>query len=88
MAWPALQHVGPGSIPGGVRDFNFYPGTELVPIVCVLPCVVSGGGPDILLAMDSAMSALVYLSRFLVRSMCSPYRHLTHWYIGCTSLGV
>ena len=40
---------GPGSIPCGVRNFNFnfYPGTGRV-----LSCVASGGGPDILLTTD------------------------------------
>ena len=45
---------GPASFPGlildRVRNFNFYPGTRCVSFVCVLYCVVSGGGPEIQLA--------------------------------------
>ena len=46
---PAFQPGGPGSIPGGVRNFNFYSGPGCVSFVSVLSCVVSGGGPDIVL---------------------------------------
>ena len=46
--------------------------------VCVLSCVISGGGPDILLPTNSRRPVLVYLSKVLVHSLCSPYRHLTH----------
>ena len=42
----------PGFDPGGARNFNFYPGTGCVFFVGVLPCVVSGGGHDILLTTD------------------------------------
>ena len=42
---PGFQPGGPGSIPGGVRIFNFYPGIGCVSFV--LYFVVSGGGPDI-----------------------------------------
>ena len=47
-----FQPLDPSSIPGGVRNFNLYPGTRCVFLVCVLFCVVSGGGPDILLTTD------------------------------------
>ena len=30
---PAFQHGGPGSIPGGVRNFNSYPGIGCVSFV-------------------------------------------------------
>ena len=39
--------------------------------VGILSCVVSGGGPDILLPTDSDSPALVYLSGVLVHSLCS-----------------
>ena len=63
---PALKTGGPSAIPGGVRNFNFSPGTGCV------SCVVSGGGSDILLTPDSGRPALVYLSRVLVQILCSP----------------
>ena len=46
---PAFQPGGPGSIPGVVRDFHFYPGIGCVYFICVLSCAVFGGGPDIVL---------------------------------------
>ena len=33
---PVLQPGGPGLIPDGLRNFNFYPGTGCVSFVCVL----------------------------------------------------
>ena len=30
---PAFQLCGPGSVPGGVKNFNFYPGTGCVSFV-------------------------------------------------------
>ena len=38
-----------GSIPGGVKDINFYPGAGYVSIVCALFCAVSVGGPSCVL---------------------------------------
>ena len=64
---PAFQPDGPCSIPGGVRNFNSYPGTGYV--LCVLSCVVSGGGPDIVLTTHSE---LVYLSSVMVYSLLLP----------------
>ena len=40
---------------------------ELVCVLCVLPCVVFGGGPDILLTTDLGRPALV-----LVHSLITP----------------
>ena len=65
----------PTSIPGKVRDFS----------ICVLSYVVFGGGPDLLLITHSGILALVYLSSVLVHILCSPYRHLIHWHLGCKS---
>ena len=84
---PAYQPDGPGSIPGCVRIFNSYPETGCVSFVCVLCCVVSDGGPDILLITDSGSAAIVYLSSGLVQSLCSLYRHLTHGHFGWNSRG-
>ena len=68
---PAIEPGGPGSIPGGVRDFNFYPGTGCVSFA-FCP-VLSGGGPDILLTTDSGRPALLYISRVLVQSLWITY---------------
>ena len=64
---PAFQPGSPGSIPGGVRNFNLCPGIGCVSFVCVLSCVVIGGGPDIVLTTHSGRPALVYLSSVLVK---------------------
>ena len=40
--------------------------------MCVLSCVVSGGGPDILLTADSERPALVLLASVLVHSPAPP----------------
>ena len=69
---PAFQPGGPGSISGGVRNFSFYPGTGCVLFVCILFCVVSGGGPDIVLITHPGRPALVYLSSVLVHSLLLP----------------
>ena len=50
---PAFQPGGPGSIPGGIRNFNSYPGIGCVSFVCFLSCAVSGGGPDTVLTTHS-----------------------------------
>ena len=68
-------------------DYNFCPGTGCVSFVCVLSCVVSGGGPDILLTTDFRETVLVCLSSVLVKSLCSSYRHLTHEHLGCKTPG-
>ena len=49
----------PGSIPRGVRNINFYPGTGYVFFVYVLSSVVSGGSSDIVLTTHSGRFALV-----------------------------
>ena len=67
-----LRHGGPGSIPGGVRNFNSYPGIGCVSFVCVLFCVVSGGGSDIVLTTHSGRPPLVYLSSILVHRQLLP----------------
>ena len=46
----AFQPGGSSSIPSSVSNFNLYPGTGCVTFVYVLSCVVSGGGPDIVLS--------------------------------------
>ena len=50
---------------------------------CVLSCVVSGVGPDILLTLDSEIPVLLFLSSILANSLCSHYRRLTYGHFGC-----
>ena len=69
---PAFQSGYPGSIPGGIRDFNLYPGTVSVSCFCFLSCVVSGDGPDIMLTRDSGWPAFVHQSSVLVHSLGIP----------------
>ena len=69
---PAFQPGGPGSIPGGVKNFNFCPGIGCVSFVCVLSCVVCGGGPDIVLTSHSGRPALMYLSSVLAQRLLLP----------------
>ena len=69
---PAFQPGGPGSIPGGVRNFNVCPGIGCVFFVCVLSCVVFGEGPDIVLTRQSGRLASVYLSSVLVHRQLLP----------------
>ena len=83
----AFQPGGQGSIPGGVRNFNSYPGIECVSFVCVLSCAVSGGGPNIVLTTHSGRPALCICLVFRSIDNCSPYRHLTHGHLGCKSRG-
>ena len=61
-----------GSIPSRVRNFNFCPGIGCVSFVCVLSCVVFGGGTDIVLSTHSGRPALVYLSSVLVQRLLLP----------------
>ena len=82
---PYFAIRGQDSIPGGVRNFNLYPGTGCVSFFFVLSCVASGGGPDVLTTY-SERSALVYLSSGLVYNLLLPYRHLTHEHLCCMSL--
>ena len=63
---------GPGSFPGGAGNFNFSPGIRCVSFVCVLSCVVFGGGPDIVLTTHPGRPALVYLSSVLVQRLLFP----------------
>ena len=67
---PAFQTGGPGSIPGGVRNFNSYPG--IVCVLCVLSFAASGGGPYIVLTTHSGRPALVYLFSVLVHRQLLP----------------
>ena len=66
----ALKPGGPGSIPGRVRNFNLS--WDWVWVLCVMFCVVFGGGPDIVLTSHSGRSALVYLSSVLVQRLLLP----------------
>ena len=69
---PAFQPGGTGSIPGGVKNFNFWHGIGCVSYVCVLSCIVFGVGPDIVLTTHSGRPALVYLSSVQVQRLLLP----------------
>ena len=71
----------PGFDSRGVRNFNFYPGTVSVSFICVLFCVVSGGGPASVLTTHSGRSALVYLSSVLVHSLFFSLQASDPWYL-------
>ena len=82
---PAFQPGDPDSILGGVRNINFFPGTGSMSFVCVLTCVVSGDGPDIVLTTHSAKPTLVYLSSVLVHSLLLPLQASDSWVFGSKS---
>ena len=83
---PAFQPSGPGSIPGGVRNFNSYPGIGCVffvffPVLSPAEALTLcwphiQGGPSLCIS-------LVFWSI----DNCSPYRHLTHGHLGSKYLG-
>ena len=52
-------------------------------VLSVLSCVVSGGGPGIVLITHSRNPTLVFLFSVLVTVYYSPYRHLAHEHLGC-----
>ena len=79
----AFQPGGPGSVPGGVRNFQFYPGTWCVSFV--LCPVLFWRWQTFCWPLISGRSTPVYLSSVLVQSLCSSYRHLTHGYLGFKS---
>ena len=60
----ALQSSGPNSTPSGVR-FEFL-SWDWVCVHCVLPCVVFGGGPEIVLTTHSGRPAFMYMYSVLV----------------------
>ena len=64
--------------PMGSRVLILYPGIECVSFACVLSCVVSGGGPAIVLTTDLGKPALVYLSSILVHKIRLSYWCLIH----------
>ena len=67
---PAFQPGCPGSIPGGMR------------VLCILSCVVYGGGPDIVLTTHSWGPALVYLSSVLVHNLLLHTQASDPWAFG------
>ena len=67
------------------HGINFNPGTGFLSLVCVMFCVVSGCGPDIVLTTHSGRPVIVFLSSALVHSLLLLYRHLVQGYLGCKS---
>ena len=68
------QSRGSGPISGEIRAFNLYPGTSCMSFVCVLFCIVSDRGPDILLTKDSGPKS------------ASHYRRMVHGHLNCKFL--
>ena len=64
-----LQPDSPDSFSGGASEF--FRSWDLVCVLCVLTCVNTGGGSDVLLT-NSERSALAYLSIVLVHRLCWP----------------
>ena len=79
---PTFQPGGPGKIPSGIRNFNFSPGTRCVSLVCVLSCVVSCGGPDIMLTTHLGRPAILFLSSVLVYSLFLLLKASEPWTFG------
>ena len=69
---PAFERSGPSSVLDRVRNFNLSPRTACVSLICVLSCVVSSEGSDILLTTDSGSPALVFLSSVHIPSLWLP----------------
>ena len=80
---PAFQPGGPGSIPGGVRNFNFCPGIGCVSFVfCPVLSLAEArhcADPTFREARPCVLVQRLFLP---------PYRHLTHGHLACKSLGV
>ena len=51
-------------------------------VLCVLSCVVSGGGPDIVLTTHSGRPAFVYLSSVLFHSLLLLLQASDPWAFG------
>ena len=64
---PVFQPGGSGSIPDGSGILISVLGLVVCP-----SCVVSGGGPHIVLTTHSGRPALVYLSSVLVQTVAFP----------------
>ena len=81
---PAFQPCNPGSIPGGVRNLNPYPG-----IVCVsfVFCPVLSPAEALTLCWLHIQGGppLCICLVFWSIDNCSSYRHLTHGHLGCKS---
>ena len=57
-------------------------------VLCVISCVISRGGPDILPTTDFRKARpLCNLSSVLIQNLYSPYRYLTNGYFGCKARG-
>ena len=79
---PAFQTGGPGSIPGGVRNFNSYPRIGCVSFVF---CPVLSPAEALTLCWPHIQGGLPLCICLVFWSIdnCSPYRHLTHEHLGC-----
>ena len=77
---------GPGSIPGGVRNFNFSPEIGCVSFVF---CPVLSPAEALTLCWPHIHGGPPLCICLVFRSIdnCSPCRHLTHGHLGCKSRG-
>ena len=84
---PTFQPGGPGSIPGGVRNFNSYPGIGCVSFEF---CPVLSPAKALTFCWPHIQEGPPLCICLVFRSIdnCSPYRHLTHGHLGCKSRGV
>ena len=80
---PAFQPGGQGSIPGGARNFNSYPG-----IGCVSFMFSPAEALTLCWSHIQGCPPLCMCLVFWSIVSCSPYRHLTHGHLGCKSRGV
>ena len=83
---PAFQPGGPGSIPGGVRNFNFCPGIESVFFV-FYPVLSSAEALTLCWPHIQGGPPLCICLVFWSTDCCSSYRHLTHGHLACKSRG-
>ena len=86
---PAFQPGGPGSIPVGVKKYNFYSEIACVTFAFFCPVLFLAvpPPPDIVLTTHSGRRALMYLIVFWFTMCCSPYRRLTYGHLDCKSRG-
>ena len=69
---PAFQPGGrASSIPDEARNFKIYSRIGCN-VFCVLSCIVSGGGPNIVMTTHSGRSTPMYLSNVLVNNLLFP----------------
>ena len=84
---PAFQSGGPGSIPDGVRNFNFYSGTGCLPFV-LSPILSPAVALTLYWQHIQGSPPLGICLLFWSTEYYSSYRHLNRRHLGCKSRGV